>query len=103
MNSLAMTSVSMGETLFKSQMSTLQDFTRTVIRLLIITVVLMVILLIASIVVLLMARNMFKDIYLSFLNITEGEFEERSSQLSQLGDIMIKFKNSYYFQDFMGF
>lgn len=103
MNSHAMTIEKMDQILIDAQVKTYLDFMQTVISLLIATIALMLVLLIASVLVILMVRNMFKEIYQSFLNITEGEFEERSSQLSQIGEIMSKFKNTYYFQDFMGF
>lgn len=82
MNSHAMTIEKMDSILIDAQVNTYFEFMQTVLRLLIFTIALMVILLICSVLALLMTRNMFKDIYQSFLNITEGEFEERSSQLS---------------------
>lgn len=76
---------------------------KQVIGLLIATIAMMVLLLICSLITLYMVRSMFRQTYESFLYITEGEFDERNNQLSQIGDIMNKFKSSYYFRDFMGF
>lgn len=57
---------------------------------------------IISIAIILQMRGLFKTIYSSFLNITEGEFEERTSQLTHLSDALNHFKQQCYYRDFLG-
>ena len=58
--------------------ATYQDFIDFVLLCLFIIIGMMIVLVIASTVCILLVRRMFKEIYNSFLNITEGEFEERA-------------------------
>lgn len=45
---------------------------------------------------------MFWDIYYSFTNVNEGEFEARFKELGTMDELIHKFKTSGYFYDFMG-
>lgn len=103
MNGLPLAYLPFGDYLYANMNSTYQDFIDFVLLCLFVIIGMMIILVIASTVCILLVRRMFKEIYNSFLNITEGEFEERSSQLNQVSDILNKFKQSFYFQDFMGY
>lgn len=102
MNGIPIAYIPFGDYLYTNMNSTYQDFIDFVLLCLFVIIGMMIVLVIASTVCIMMVRKMFKDIYNSFLNITEGEFEERSNQLNQVSEMLNKFKSSFYFQDFMG-
>lgn len=62
-----------------------------------------VILMISSICSILKIKNMFWEIYQSYLGITKSEFDERTRQLNMMSKMMSEFKESNYFKDLMSF
>lgn len=103
MNGIPLAYISFTDYLYKHMNNTYEDFIRFVLVCLFVIIGMMITLVVASTIFILRIRRMFQEIYTSFLNITEGEFDERSTQLNQISDILNKFKLSYYFQDFMGY
>ena len=79
-----------------------EEYISQVIRVLFVIVGGMVVFMISSFLTILSVRNCFRSIYMSFLNVTEGEFEDRANQLNKIGDILAKFKQQNYFGDIMG-
>lgn len=58
---------------------------------------LMIVLLTVSTICILLIRQMFKEIYNCYLNITEGELDERNVQLTQISDQLQTFEKTFYF------
>jgi hypothetical protein len=71
-------------------------------NLLIADISIMSLFMIVTIVMISSIRTTFKFIFLSYLNVTEGELEERTLQLSKLGELLAHLKQKSYFMDIMG-
>ena len=102
MNFLPMAYRPFGNLLFDMQTKHFSDFLVVVLKILVSALSLIVIMVIISSWIVFSIRIMFKEIYDSFLNINEGEFDERVFQLNMISDAMSKFKQSCFFKDFMG-
>ena len=90
------------EFLYSNLDSQYKDFLVYIVSVLLSIVIMILLMVIITIIILLSIRRMFKDVYNSFLNISEGEYDERIFQLNVINDSLNRFKKHYYYNDFMG-
>ena len=103
LNGLPMAYEPFNEMLYTGMNGAYEEFMSFVLICLFIIVGLILILMLITIVFILRIKRMFWDIYQSFINITEGEYDERFKQLTIMNDMLHDFKMHSYFHDFMGF
>lgn len=102
LNSLPIHSDPFSEFLYVSMNNTYEEFMTFVLMALFVIISLVIVLLIVTLFCIYKIKRMFWDIYYSYTNINEGEFEARFKELSTVDTLLSRFKTSGYFYDFMG-